>query len=483
MKSFTAALLGGAALVTVGAATSGAYYASNHILPERIAAEMNAAMDDALAQNVTGNGIQISKSGSITVESAGFLKYKATMPAITVQQSHELTDISIIVKQAEYDLTIVNPVDAAAAVLSGDTFKARMVSTQPVPVTAIASMLGSGEEAVFEGLCASMQNDMVLGGGYTVDTAGTGCEIKSTVTGGHTRADISSHATFRSQVTKDGNGYSGGASVSLTNFRIAGFDERGNAEGTITAEQIDFAASYGGMPSVTGKSVTELTVEDMPNDFAMSVDFGKVALSLRDMPFELPTVSFNAGFDMKGLKGDAASVDIHAGYAIDELPRGGMVLSSEALPEKSACSFGFGGIPAKGLSEVVSKIAKGEAASGGTLAIEQALSEVLAGSNIAVGIDCESSKGSAYRSTLNADHTLVENSFPGKGKLEMHGIRPLFEDLSALIGPQAEMLMNVFTQIAKPTEDGNGLVIEYELDRNNNLTVNGQPMGPIPGIR
>ena len=483
MKTGTKAFLGGAAVLTV-AVGAGVYHVQNTVIPERMAQRLNATFDNAIGKNTLRDDLKIRKSGDITVQSTGFFEYKATMPALSLSGTMDGgVSFAAEVKSAEYKLTAVLPL--------GEGIKTHMdlVSTGPVEFSQNLKM-GTGYEATAmetEGACKVIKISVdhigktkTSGRQYSFVTDGSDCRFTGFIGDRYDKLTYSSGLSFQMAMANNGaDVFSGKQTVTLKDLVMESHSSRGEKEELLKIGRLDAGVTYEGLN--TGSKLPRtpgvLNLSDLPENIAFSFDVKD--MQLPEIPMFLPKrapISFGVGLALRGIKGDHATVDLRAGYDLGKAFTAERAFSS---PTVSSCKAHFENVPMTKLGDALNDTGaaldrytspEGMFGRGGLL-------DTLQKAGLSVKLDCMSSKGEAYTTTINLAHKFAEGGFPGVGKLEARGMKALSNDLNPIFGPG--FLDQVLLPMARPTEDGQGVKWEYSLDKAGNLTVNGNPMGPV----
>ncbi len=460
MKSSVKKFLVGTAILATTVVTGGAFYANNVAIPERLAIGMNAAFDDAYKQAGHNSHIKVESAGSITVEPAGILKYRAIVPTVSMKVNQGDFNYDIKVGTTLHTLKMV------------DVFglKAQLISDGPVPVKVdIKTTSPDMDSVTVEGFCNTVKHDLSLQdissrGEYTITTNGDDCTWKAEIEGGYTKMNIDSELAFQSSIVKNGDkSYSGVGTVSLEGVTLTVFNKhRDMSNGTVKIGKFDIGTSYGGM------SVEE---EDpvIPQNISASLSVKDLDLSgVKDVMFPLPKISFDTSLGLRNMKEEKGSAKFNVAYSVSpEFSR------QSGLPQYSDCKFDLGNIPAKELSNLAFEKDENK-----FLQDFEKYARIVEESGITLGVNCKSGNGDLYQSIVESMHTVLgDGSFPGAGKFELRGVDKFVDGLSSMLGSNVSQIAEVFKDMAQPTEDGKGLVLNYNLDKTGNLTVNGQALG------
>ena len=490
MGAITKTLLGAGAAVAVTAA-GGAYYMNNYVIPEELAGNIEASFEDIYNQKEFGTGFTVEKVGDVSVEPTGFMKYDVSLPGFKIDGAVDDID-GIVAGELEAQSFSLTINDKGAALLSGvdkdQTVTATMTSTTPTKGEFILSSDDHDDTIGYNITCDTMTEDVTFQNGrYSVTTSSDSCSMEIVGMEGEKKVlEGSSDMAFTSTVSNMTTGfYDMDMDMSLTDMDVTldvGYSRKELIE--ITADSINMAMGYTGLPEgVRDKDPEDLTVKDLPNDFSFSLGVEGLTADADDMMMpKLPVLSAQASFAAQALQSDSANIDFSYGYAIEGLDDLDPFMRPGG-PESSSCSFAFGNIPAQSLGETVVDNIKDNDGFGiaGPDIIDDAIDEVEDTDGVSVDLDCAAATGELYNSTLEASHTFKGEAFPGSGKIEVYGLDEAVMELSRLVGPQIMQISAMFQQFSVPTEDGEGLMMEYELDEGGNLSLNGQPLGPVLG--
>lgn len=498
MKTSTAAFLGASAIAVV-AAVSGAAFYGNTVIPEHLAAELNTSFGNAYDSGKLSDDIKVTRSGDITVKQAGFLKYVATIPSVTVTAEVNGVSTDIVVQSADYNVTITDKAETLAAAIAGEAgvehgldMSVDLQSINPVIFTTTFAPTEEGYndvKATLNGSCEIVNGSAVLAGGqYGLKVAGENCALDGELADkrGNGKVTFTSDLTFQSQIANDGNDiFAGNEKITLTDMKIVG-SSRGRPQGGITIEQMDIGTSYDGKVAATGANLGDLSslFKVFPENVQFDLDVK--GLEIQGLfPMGSPNISFGGSLGVQGTHQDEATIDTRFSYDVKgmETAAGMFVPGASTTPSAASCEATLGNVPMKKLSSILSEVAD---ATGGTVTPDQllvfsedSLLKAMQEAGVSMKLNCEASNGEMYKSLITADHKIDGDAFPGDGKLELYGYEQAIEALAEIMGPyQVLPLHNIFKPLAQPTEDGKGLQWEYSLSADGVLTINGTKLGP-----
>jgi len=478
-------LLGGAAVLAASVA-AGAFYANNYVIPEQMAADIDAAFQDMYSQKQFGTDLQVAATGGVTVTPNGFLTYDVTLPGFEFSGTDEDITIAGGMESENYQLTITDMAAAALSLVNEDqVVEATMVSVNPVDTTFAVSD-GNGSGFFMNMTCDEVTHDaQTLAGRYSVVTDAAACTVSGVMNDGELKQlDITATMTAGTTVSNmDGGNYDVSSSMTMNDMVFNIYDTyNGEVEISVLADSLSFDVGYDGLSAdARSKEVEELSVADLPDSINFAFEVEGLTAEGEDMLVgELPVLDLNVEFGASALQSDSASVTLSYGYDVAGLENIDPFMRPN-VPTSSECGFAFGNIPAQGLGQtVIDSIEEtGDFGFAGPIIAEEAIDQVSETEGVSVELDCAASTGDLYSSTIEADHTFMGEAFPGSGRIEVYGFDEVMNELAGIIGAQAFQLTGLFTTFAVPTEDGEGMMLEYELDEGGMLTVNGQPLGPV----
>jgi hypothetical protein len=495
MKTGTKALLGGAAVAAV-AACGAAYHLHNNVIPQKLAQNMNASFDNIAAKNNLSGNLKITREGSFVVRANGLTGYTASIPHMTIIAANDGIVATAIIHSADYTLAIKDNFGAmaVAAGMSGKPVEAKLVSLSPVR---FSQSFGETENVILlvKGSCKTVSVDtLYMGKGFQIDNHAQNCDVSGEMQSPDgSRLVAKGGAAVHSSVANDGNDvYTGNSLLSVKDFTLNAYTVSGESDGNLTLGGLQLGYAYRGLPGVTGQVPADLEklgkidLSSLPEDMSLSLSVTKAQFVHPGLP-KLPTVSFNGSVDLTGLKSDQFKAGFKAGYDISGLKAEEIPPQMQTAPTSAQCALDLADVPLKKLSGSFDELAFAAATgmmSPGLITGPEGVLTALQKSGTGIKVDCTGAKEGMYDSNLKAAHKVDGSGFPGSGALEVRGAKEALEAVAKIMGSDPNSLNNLFTPLAKPTEDGKGIRWEYQLDKTGNLTVNGTQLGPVvPSLR
>lgn len=511
MKTFTKALLGGAAMMlaataTVQAEPEAAAEANDNTLQtevmdalgERILSDMNNLIDDMRTQSQSDlSGVTVSEAGDVSVEPTGYMEFKVVFPEVRVSAGSGNLKQDIVLNQSEYKLTFENNGEALDALFTGANIAVNMKTVDSVSFD--LNFLGDSEGLELAGQCASIENQMVLGSnygwdnpysssdgsGHSLESRGVDCAIDGDITDnsdGAVLGTVTSDFGFNSEFKINANGnYDSSSRGTLNNFVLELVVNAAGEDGTITIDEIYAQAGYTDQPPQANNGSATFDVNSLPNSIETAFWIKGLNITDNSLGETLGPVKLAGGtFSLSGLHGNELGVDIGVRYDVSDLvlPDSLNGESIDSVPEASSCDFEFGNIPLQDMADIFGQMGADPADMDPMMGIF-AMNYLMSNSNVTLDFNCASETAGEYKAELQGSHTIQAGVPVGSGSIEVQGSDKLLEDLSGLLGAQeAGMLGMMFEQFAVPNDDGTGKVVNYEVDSAGNLTVNDQPMGP-----
>ncbi len=513
MNTITKTLLGGAALLAAGGA--GAFYVNNHVIPAHLAEGLNATFDDMeQTEALDGTGLTVAKDGLITVEPRGILTYTVTTPAITVsgEGTEEQPAMTAVIDATPYELTFYAPSTSVTPFMPWGLWD----ETQPVSVT-LESLGPTGfsvdmpgiftEEKIVaqdgnisvttttadmtaDGICETSGYHISLQGGELSSLARnfSGCDFTAEITDNDLltatvqgtmaitdnldRGMVEPYFASNFIMLSEPGFVSGFTRVTVSDLHgLFPHAETGVIDMSITADLIEFITLWGRMPQESwGKSPSEWTPADIPD--YISSEFFVTNLSVTDLTEAepvLPTISLSSAFHA----GDLHTDDALAGIGFDLLIGG----DADAPAHILLCDADIDGIPAQQFAQAtIDNI--GEY---GPLHIGPDYEHPVDPTGLTARFACDLFQDGVYTVTAEASHEVTAETFPGSGRIEAYGVEKALEALVAVDRNLAQGIA-ILGVLAKPTEDGKGLALDYAIDEAGNVTANGQAVG-VPVMR
>jgi hypothetical protein len=476
-------LVGGATVAVVAAA---AFHVHNNVIPDYLAEELNAAFDDAYGQSSynAAQGVEIIKSGLIEVEADGLLGYRASFPETSIMISDEGKGYNITIEQTDYDVDIKdNLTSIDFDILYGSIKSSDVVNFSVFWSDGISSGSANGK-------CLSVENQALIASDngsdgilYDIKTIGSVCEISGDVISEITNVSGKFDTEFKltSQVSRGSvdAGYSGRVAAEFDAINISSYIG-GQETAKVSFAGVDLHTKYSGLNS---KDSTADAMENVPNDFEASFSANDINLVLNGTGATVTNIAKNISsfVSVSGLNDDRASLDFGLAYKMSpETAKSSLGVENGALV---GCQFEIDNLAADDLRGIVrSDPNAGTAATGvakqqmATI-INEFMAVVLAEENVAVKSACIIDSEDSFKAVLKSDNVLDEGLITGSGSLEIYDVDELAKTFNMLVDPnQVQNAVNIFKALSKPTEDGKGLKIDYELDEQGQLKLNGTPM-------
>lgn len=480
-----------AAVLGLGA---GAYHVHENVIPEQMAQHLNATLQDAYGNIEHSEKTHLSIDGGITVESDGFLTYKATTPMFLLQADLEGGNpdseeddfvLQIDGSPDEFQITFPDKWQAVRAAFS-DTPQLE-VDFKAIDGTGFGMDVTSalGAEAVMDLSVAlgRLEGTVLINGDDYAVSAKSGSE---SIVYGRVLPNQTHVLTYYAELDAEtaisfSNGnYNGADSLKLQNAEVDIYevsDLRKSIE-RVTVDEVSIVSLYNGQ-SAEGRTLTsweDMDLSLLPDDMNVFVALTGIRGDVQDNTFD---VDVSYGASIIDLHSDNTALQFAASYELD-----GNILDQLPLPDKGQIEVNVADIPAERLEEITTAFVEDEdddmeplfALIGFQADLIAALEE--AGAKVTSTVDLESSQ-SDYGIAAEFNHHVEGFGTPGTGFIRIDNFENAAQSLMMNMGPDAALPLMMLSQIAKPTEDGNGLIVEYDLDAQGGLKLNGQSMGPV----
>ncbi|MCB9991404.1 MAG: hypothetical protein H6867_08500 [Rhodospirillales bacterium] len=482
MNKATKSLLGGAALLTAGLG-AGAVYVNNVVVPEALAERFKAVANDAYASKGPGMGVAANYIDLVTVEPSGFLIYDVKVPGVQVDfKGAQEMDTTIRTPHTTYSMTF----DSHQALLNyafgedGQEITVRAASVEPVSMDIEMKDELRGATLKASATCASAVYDVIVkGDDYTFVTGQENCDLTFKTDDGI--IGIDAEIDVNNFVRKTGNLYDSDTILTASNINVVLGSNDPMAGLHVTVDEISFQAGYDGLASEL-RTLQAFEPGMVPNGVSFGLNIGKISLdetALQGMA--APEISAAVQLGLDNLKEDEAQAEISLGYTLknaDALTPGVPL----HIPEEASCTVTLSDVP---VQQAIGSIRNGltDSVELGFGTIPSITGEGLGVASITDGIGVQFNCAVAspgYDVSYKGNHTVEGTALPGKGQIVVNGFDNLVSNYGMMLGEGGASLGDMFKAMAVPTEDGKGLLWNYELDKTGNLTVNGAPMGPGP---